>query len=269
MKKLLIYLFIFISIISFADEPKIKDYMDLGKFYFLEEDYENAETVYKEALLIEENNEIVIEKLAQIYEKKGDSKKAIFFYEKLVEMELATKETYFSLGDLYEKKDKDKMYEYYELYLEKDEYKDSEFIFTLGERYFKENLYEKAMNIFKKDKNEDYRNIFGLALTARFLGSYKKSISYYKKLLDKKPGFAEAYLGIGICYRQNGDFRNAASYFEDYLEIKKDHEIYVALTELYLLMNRYEQVKTTAKKGLKEFSNSKELKEILLEIYGT
>lgn len=268
MKKIVLFLIFLSGNLIYAEDVTISDYMKLGEIYFLEEDYSNAKTVYKEVLSIDEVNKIAIERLAEIAVSQVDDKAAISYYEKIVELGEVDKMVYFALGELYTEKNKDKMYENYELYLEKDQYKDSKFIFILGETYFKDKLYEKAMDIFQKDKSEELKNIYGLALCSRFLGYYKKSIRYYKKCIDKNYDFAEAYLGIALAYRQNGDFNNSASYFEDYLSRKKDHEAYLALAELYFLMNKYDDAKKIAKEGLKEFSDSKELKDFLIELYG-
>jgi len=82
---------------------------------------------------------------------------------------------------------KEEYYETYEKYLEMTDYMKSDDIFKLGNTYFKDSLYEKAKDIFLKDRNPDIKNLFGAATTTRFMGDYRKSANLYTRVLEVDP----------------------------------------------------------------------------------
>ena len=158
-------------------------------------------------------------------------------------------------------------YEMFENYLAKTKYTDSDKIFQLGSIYFKNNLYEKANNIFVKEKNHDERNIFGAATTYRFLGEYRKAALLYGKILQVNPDFYEAYLGRGVSYQLLGDYGRAAKDFEICLEYKKNINIYVGLANMYINMERYNSAKEILEKAQKDYPGSQNIKRLLIEVY--
>ncbi|WP_320046082.1 tetratricopeptide repeat protein [uncultured Ilyobacter sp.] len=162
---------------------------------------------------------------------------------------------------------KKEYYEMFEKYLAKTEYADSDKIFQLGSMYFRDNLYEKANNIFIKEKNHDERNIFGAATTYRFLGEYRKAALLYGKILQVNPEFYEAYLGRGISYQLLGDYGRAAKDFEICLEYKKNINLYTGLANMYINMERYNSAKETLEKAQKDYPGSQDIKRLLIEVY--
>lgn len=167
------------------------------------------------------------------------------------------------------KKDKymDEYYEFFEKYLVKTGYTDSDKIFQLGNSYFKDNLYEKARDVFIMDKNLDERNLFGAATSNRLLGNYRKAASFYGKILQLNPEFYQGYLGRGASYQNLGDYNRAIKDFEIYLEYKKDINVYISLGNIYMYTERYNKAKELLESAQKNYPSSKVVRELLVEVY--
>ncbi len=158
-------------------------------------------------------------------------------------------------------------YEIYEGYLEMTGYSDSNKVFELGNRYFIDDLYEKARDVFLKDRNGDIRNLFGAATTTRFLGEYRKSAGLYTRVLNEDPDFYEAYLGRGSAYQLAGDLNNGIKDMERYLEYKKNVDVYVAIANMYMSLERYSSAKSVLERASSSYPGSQEVRDLLVEVY--
>ncbi len=98
-------------------------------------------------------------------------------------------------------------------------------IYQLSQLYFKDGLYERAVNLSKKDVSGDIRNLFVVAIGSRLMGNYDQSIDYYNRILSVSPNNAEAKLGIGISYKAKQDFNKALGYFRDYSRTNSNSEV--------------------------------------------
>ncbi len=158
-------------------------------------------------------------------------------------------------------------YEIYEGYLEMTDYSDSNKVFELGNRYFTDDLYEKARNVFLKDRNGDIRNLFGAATTTRFLGEYRKSAGLYTRVLNEDPDFYEAYLGRGSAYQLAGDLEKGIKDMERYLEYKKNVDVYIAIANMYMSLERYSSAKSVLERASGNYPGSQEVRNLLVEVY--
>ncbi len=110
-------------------------------------------------------------------------------------------------------------------------------IYKLSQLYFKDGLYERAVNIAKKDVSGDIRNLFVVAIGSRLLGYYDQSIDYYNRILATSPNQAEAKLGIGIAYKAKGEFSKALGYLKDYARSNPSQEVVREIAELNELIS--------------------------------
>ena len=156
---------------------------------------------------------------------------------------------------------------YYEKYLELIEYKNSDEIYKLGNVYMQKEKFQKAMEIFEKDKNKDERNIFGTAVTSRFLGFYEKAITYYDDFIKLEPEMPEAYLGIAQAYQMNTNYEKAISYYKRYLKYEKDELVYIVMANIEISRDKYGDARSILEEGQREFPDSSEIGELLIEVY--
>ena len=110
-------------------------------------------------------------------------------------------------------------------------------IYQLSQLYFKDGLYERAVNLSKKDVSGDIRNLFVVAIGSRLMGYYDQSIDYYNRILATSPNQSEAKLGIGIAYKAKGEFSKALGYLKDYARINPSQEVVKQISELNELIS--------------------------------
>ena len=115
--------------------------------------------------------------------------------------------------------------------------KNASSIYQLSQLYFKDGLYERAVNLAKKDVSGDIRNLFVVAIGSRLLGYYDQSIDYYNRILATSPSQAEAKLGIGIAYKAKGEFSKALGYLKDYARSNPSQEVVKGIAELNELIS--------------------------------
>ena len=291
MKKLLIILFIGIVSMGYAEvqdkfiiEETYKtiddslmtyeEYMDAGDNFYFEENYIDSLDFYLSAFKIKKDDIKSLEGIAKSYEGLNQIEKALGVYRKVLKLDpenikamqkklILDKRNVFKWG--YDKKEE--YFEEFEIYLEKINYINSEDIYTLGSIYMNDKSFERAYTVFKMDKGEDYRNYFGTAATARFLGKYDTAIKFYKKLLSKKPDFYRGYLGLGISYQMKGNYHKAIENMEKYLIYQEDENVYIAMANIYMAEDKYSGAKDILEKAQVKFPNSKKIRKNLGEIY--
>lgn len=263
-------------------EGSLDDYIEIGDKYLSEQNYTEALFTYNEALNEFPKNSKILYRIANVYILRKQYDTSISFFKKIIKTDPEFESAYYDLGKIYYEKSKldipkkkysekkkiqekylKASYLYFERYLVKNKNNDSDAIFFLGDLYFKGNLFEKSYRVFSRDKNNDFRNNFGAALTGRFIGKYRNSKKYYERVLEEKPNFEEAYLGIAITYQLMGEFDKALRNFELYLAVKDDENVYVTMTSLYIEKKNYKKAKEVAEKGLNKFPNSKNLEKMM------
>ncbi len=143
---------------------------------------------------------------------------------------------------------------------------DPEKIYLLGNQYFVNRRYEKARDIFSKNI-DTVDNLFGSAVTNRFLGYDLTAVDYYSEIIYMEPSLAEPYLGRGICYRNLGKYREALADFLKYKSMRNTEEAYTALGNIYLLREEYSQAKQILTEGRMLYPNSKLISELLVKAY--
>ncbi len=114
--------------------------------------------------------------------------------------------------------------------------KNASSIYQLSQLYFKDGLYERAVNLAKKDVSGDIRNLFVVAIGSRLMGYYDQSIDYYNRILATSANQPEGKLGIGIAYKAKGDFSKALGYLKDYAKINPSQEVVKQISELNELL---------------------------------
>lgn len=111
-------------------------------------------------------------------------------------------------------------------------------IYQMVQIYFQDGLYERAVNIAKKDRSNDIRNLYAVAIGSRLIGLYDQSIEYYNKILQTSPNQVEAKLGIAVAYKSKGDFNRALTYLREYASVYSSSEVNRAISELNKITQR-------------------------------
>lgn len=274
----------------FFNENSDSDILKNVDFALDVEDYSYAEKLLREEIEKKGKNSVLDNKLAMVMTMGGKYKESYEFLRKILiekvdkeKDEIIFNREYPELfiyqienldnlikeeklnwrKALYEKS----YFTYFEEYLEILDYRDSEAIYKLGNVYMKKEKFQKAMEVFEKDKNNDYRNIFGTAVTSRFLGYYDKSIKYYEDFIRLEPSMAEAYLGIAQAYQMKSDYDKAITYYNHYLKYEKKELVYIVMANIEISRDKYASARGILEEGQREYPNSSEIGELLIEVY--
>lgn len=291
MKKLLMVLFIGIVSLGYAevqdgfvteDTYKVAEntletyekYMEAGENSYLEGNYNDSLDFYLSAFKVKKDDMESLRGVAMSYEGLNQPEKALGVYRKILklnpeDMKATQKKLILEKKNVskwgYDKKEE--YFEEFENYLKRTNYINSEDIYTLGSIYMNDKSFERAYNVFKRDKGGDYRNYFGTATTARFLGKYDTAITFYNKLLSVKPDFYRGYLGLGSSYQMKGDYDKAIENMEKYLIYQEDENVYIAMANIYMAEDRYSSAKDILEKAQSKFPDSKKIRKNLGYIY--
>jgi tetratricopeptide (TPR) repeat protein len=295
MKKLMLMLLMGINLMSYADLAiedinndlssdytvyeedstyLYEDNMEKGDAAYLDENYSDSLGFYMEAFKAKEDDIDALFGIAKSYEEMNQIDKALGVYRKILKLDPKNVEA--NKKDLllneenistWNYKQKEKYFEKFEKYLKKNHYDNSDDIYTLGRIYMNDKSFERAYNIFKKDTQGDYRNYFGAATTARFLGKYDTSIKYYNKLLATNPDFYMGYLGLASVYKIKGNYDAAIKNLEKYLSYKEDENAYVGIANIYMAQDKYKEAKAILEEGQNKFPDSAAIRKSLGEIY--
>lgn len=272
------------------EEQKLAEVKRDVEFALEVEDFLYAERVVQEALKEFPNNELLRNKLVRIYTISGRYKESYDIIKKatILRVDSDTEEVIYdrryselflyqveNLKRMIERENlnwrkeiyENEFFSYYETYLDIVDYRDSDAIYDLGNIYMTKERFQKAMEIFEKDRNRGYRNIFGAAVTSRYLGYYKKSIDYYESFIRLEPTMPEAYLGLAQAYQMNGEFEKAITYFDRYLKYDKNERVYVVMANIEIARERYGSARGILEEGQRAFPNSKTIGELLIEVY--
>lgn len=139
-------------------------------------------------------------------------------------------------------------------------------IYLLGNQYFKNRQYEKARTVFSKN-TDTLENLFGAAVTNRFLGNYQDAINYYGEIIYRESDLAQPYLGRGISYRNLGQYREALSDFIQYKQMSDSEEAFLALGNIYILRKEFDKANKVLNQGRNLYPNSNLMKELLKKSY--
>jgi|GEM_PF-1825656 len=116
----------------------------------------------------------------------------------------------------------------------------------LGNIYFKMEKYNKAIDQYKELLKEVKKNanlydlaIMGLGYSYEALGDYKKSINFFKKIVEDEnnPNKVHAHIAIGRCYEGLKDYKEA---IKSYISINKEFPTNTWKSEL---INKIEDLK--------------------------
>jgi len=123
--------------------------------------------------------------------------------------------------------------------------KAAEKLFNMGNAYYHTGNYDKAIEYYKKaielkpDYTEAYYNMGGAYYDK---GNYDKTIECCKKAIESKPDDAETYYGMGGAYYHKGNYDKAIEYYEKAIELKPDYaEAYHNMGAAYYDKGNYDK----------------------------
>jgi Tfp pilus assembly protein PilF len=144
----------------------------LGRVYIEVSDYSSAISVYRQALLLNENNNQLLYEYALLHSSLRKEKEAVMYFELAVEKGFKPDLGYYeNLGMAYLSFDIEKGIEILNKVLEKKP-KDAEILYQIAQAYYKSKSYLKAATAFYRVYENDNKNAKALYMTG---------IAYQKK----------------------------------------------------------------------------------------
>ena len=118
--------------------------------------------------------------------------------------------------------------------------------------------YEQELNAYLKSVSYNSDVIFYLA--NEYMGQHRNAIDKYSQAISMNSGFAESYLGRGLSYRNLNEYDNAVSDLKTYISKTGAHDGYVALADVYFKMGKNKEAYAIASQGIAKYGNSGILK---------
>lgn len=129
--------------------------------------------------------------------------------------------------------------------LVEDNYEDSDALAECARVYFGHKEFGKCIEMNKKalllnsEKPEQIQSDMGLALLKN--GNLEEAIVLLESTIKDNPGYVDAYINLGLCYKEQSDFISALSSLENALKLKSnDARIYSNMGNLYFAQEKFE-----------------------------
>jgi len=125
---------------------------------------------------------------------------------------------------------------------------------NLGTVYYEKDMYDKAIECFKKSfsiSDISIKPLLGLCKSYFMAGNYNEAEKYCQVVLKRNPKDATAYLVLGLIYKKKGDYKRGFEYL--LTSIKFDPYIsttYYFLGKWCLEMNDYKNAEKFFEKGI-------------------
>ena len=126
-----------------------------------------------------------------------------------------------------------------------DNYEDSDALAECARVYFGHKEFGKWIEMNKKalllnsDRPEQIQSDMGLSLMKN--GNLEEAIVLLESTIKDNPGFIDAYINLGLCYKEQNDYTRALSSLENALKLKSnDARVYSNIGWIYYLQEKYE-----------------------------
>ena len=103
----------------------------------------------------------------------------------------------------------------------------------------------------KKEWVGSAKELYSKALPFILAEEYEEALPYFERVVEKKPGYAEAHYFIGVCKFKLGQYQEAVEAFYRAIHIKADFaEAFAGRGESYSMMGQYDKAIPDFKKAL-------------------
>lgn len=257
---------------AFIEEVHLDDLLHLGSIYIDLKKYNKAIEIFNDIIKVQGDNFLAYYGLATCYNDLGRSSDAINAFKIAIEIKHDYADAYFGIGLVLDYQDDDEC-EFY--YLKTIEYDKNHYWAhaNLGPFYDRKENYEEALKYalraYELDSN-GWLAAYNLGVIYSKLKDYDEAYKYYLIEIAKGEVYIEAYLNLGLLYKDiYKDYPKAQiTYLEGIAKDKDNVDLWYNLGCLYVLMDRiddaYNSLLYANLKNIKlrEFmENDKELEE--------
>ncbi len=244
----------------------------LGRQYFIVENYKKALIAFDYAILIDEQFIGAHLEKAKTLEKLERYKEAIDFFNMTMELDTPTSFAYLQIGRCYEKLNKPELaLDYYDKTVNEDPLLDKGWL-ALTDIYIKQSDYQKALFYIKKalsidEENNDYW--IKLAEINLKLNLFEEAAIAYQKTIELHDDRIEIHIAFVDVLYFLGDYKDALNFlYVTYKNEPNNPEILYRLFALNYLVNEKNEAILNLEKALKaDFSLHLLVKDIYKTIF--
>ncbi len=211
--------------------------------YAKTQNIDSALYFYHRSYAIDSNNFYLLYNLGNLYLEKSDYSSALAFYQKAISLGFTDADLFNNIGIVYLHTDQmDKAYNFLEKAYAIDKNNPS-ILTNLGMYFLKKQNYINAIQKFNEALNYQpnfLSALYYLSLCYLKISQISKAKELLQLLLDKNiPGVpeCEVYLNFAVVNQLLGNYFEAEIYYKKALICKREFKTYVALADLYLIMN--------------------------------
>ncbi|WP_457638859.1 tetratricopeptide repeat protein [Persephonella sp.] len=262
-------------------DPKLKKeiknslgniYKTFGDELYNQKKYRQAISYYRKALSYLGEKPEIIQKLAESYEKTGNVKTALNYYQRLKTSISREKKAqlYLSLGEKeYQKGNYFSALKHFQKALSTDSSLENklksritQLYIEIADRYFEQGNYSRAVEYYTKAVNYDksvensikdrlFKAYLNLGKKAFKAGRYKTAFSYLRKAESLNSSHKEVVYYLGEIYLKEGNLKKALQYFEKYLSFDSSNpEVLYKLAFIQAKLGALNKAKNYAEKLL-------------------
>lgn len=229
---------------AFTQEVHLEDLMHLGAIYIDLKKYNKSIQIFNDIISIQEDNFLAYYGLGSCYNDLGRSAEAINAFKLAIKYKEDYADAYFGIALLLDYREDDECEKYYlkTLEYENDHYWANA---NLGPFYEKKGEFTLALKYSKKayETNPNGPLIsYNLGVINAKLKKFDEAVKYYKEELTKENPYIDAYLNLGLIYKDvYKDYNTALIYYLEGIASDKDNvNLWYNLGCLYVLMNDYD-----------------------------
>lgn len=209
----------------------------LGEAHSLEGETDAAIEEYRAALIYDAKSDLILNKLAAEYAKKGLFSLAIETAQKALVVHPKSVDAHLTLGGIYSASQaSDLAANHFEKALKIEPTNEEAAVFYI-QALLETGRTAEAVKVARRSAQliPDSSAIFYiLALTEQLAENFDGAISAYKKSLDLVPGFAKAALAMGLLLESQGKAEAAIGVYTSAFEAKSDSQLGGRLAQVYI-----------------------------------
>eukprot|EP01047_Picozoa_sp_COSAG01_P038510 COSAG01_NODE_3129_length_6538_cov_5.398354_2_plen_357_part_00 len=210
-------------------------FMQLGKVYTLQEDYQAAIDVYQEALEFSPENAVILTTIGLLYLRLGENFKAFDFLGNSLTHDPKNAKTILAAGSIIQDhQDMDVALIKYRVAAVQTP-NSAQLWNNIGMCFFGKQRYVAAIACLKKALYLDpfeWIISYNLGLVHLNTAQYASAFHFFSASINLKADFPSSYMYLGITLARLDDFENAVSAYEKAIEMESDHlfELNFAIT---------------------------------------
>lgn len=212
---------------------KAKTHMDIGTAYIEASKYNMAIVELTKAEVITPDDPKVHYYLSMAYHSMNLDDKAMPEVEKAVKIKKDYSEAYNLQGTIYMVQKKyDEAISAFDKALSNALYETpTAALYNLGMAYYQKGMYRMAVSKFQEAENREPTSVLtpviqiNMAWSYFALGETDQAIERFQKLVSSSPGLVEPYYGLGRCYLEKKDKKQAAAAFRNVIRLAPDTEM--------------------------------------------